>query len=190
MITLQKIFLETSNKVLEVINQYIFWNFYINHVGNIQWRAEYCVSDWNILRLHLKNFNTEKKNPIGIRIFLVNYWNNSIEDYFFIYYWKISSPMYWKITIFFYSAFFHRGYIICLSMKNVIKNKNFWFQKRLYEIRKKSCRQNRSFQEDMQNLRHFFDRIRSFRFNIVVKNVMKSKKFHFASYLCGIRKKC
>ena len=34
------------------------------------------------LRLQLKNFNAEK-NPIGIRIFFVNYWNNSIEDYFF-----------------------------------------------------------------------------------------------------------
>ena len=37
---------ETSNKVLEVINQYMFSNFYINHVGNIQWRAEYCVSNF------------------------------------------------------------------------------------------------------------------------------------------------
>ena len=29
-------FVEISNKVLEVINQYMFWNFYINRVGNIQ----------------------------------------------------------------------------------------------------------------------------------------------------------
>ena len=43
--------------------------------GNIQWRAEYCVSDFD-------KFQYWKKNPIGIRIFLVNYWNNSIEDYF------------------------------------------------------------------------------------------------------------
>ena len=44
----------------------------------------------NIACLTLKNSKTilEKfqhwqKNPIGIRIFLVNHWNNSIEDYVF-----------------------------------------------------------------------------------------------------------
>ena len=54
--------------VINVINQYMFWNFDINHVENIQWRAEYCVSDWKILRLHLKNFNTEKKSIRDLNI--------------------------------------------------------------------------------------------------------------------------
>ena len=65
----------------------------------------------NIMCLTLKNSKTTpekfqhwKKNQIGIRIFLVNYLNNSI-DYFFNYYWKFSSPMYWKITIFLQCTF-------------------------------------------------------------------------------------
>ena len=36
-----------------------------------------------------------------------------------------------------FRSFFHRSYIFFLLMKNVFKNKNFWFSKKLYEIRKK-----------------------------------------------------
>ena len=38
--------------------------------------------------------------------------------------------------------FFNRCYIFCLLLNNVIKNKNFWFPKKLYKIREKFSRQN------------------------------------------------
>ena len=39
-----------------------------------------------------------------------------------------------------YWSFSHRKYVFCLIMKNVIKNKKFWFFKKLNEIRKKMLR--------------------------------------------------
>ena len=51
-------------------------------------------------------------------------------------------------------------------MKNVIKNKNFWFPQKLYETRKKISRRNYSSQEDIQiYFRALFVRTRTFRFN-------------------------
>ena len=47
------------------IFEYVYINFEIfiwNHVGNIQWCAEYFVSEWKILKLLVKNFNAEKKS--------------------------------------------------------------------------------------------------------------------------------
>ena len=51
-------------------------------------------------------------------------------------------------------------------MKNVIVNINFWFPKRLYEIRKNILGQNCSSQEDIKIYSEpFFDRKRSFCFS-------------------------
>ena len=52
----------------------------------------------------------------------------------------------------FWWLFFHRSYIFCLLINNVIKNKNVWFLKKLYEIGIKISMQNFSFQEDKQIL--------------------------------------
>ena len=49
-------------------------------------------------------------------------------------------------------------------MKNVIKNKTFWFPKKLYNTRKKCRGPNCSFHEDVQiYLRPVLDRARIFR---------------------------
>ena len=79
----------------------------------------------------------------------------------------------WKAKFFiskrsanFLVTIFYRSYIFCLLMKNVIKNKNFWFLKKLYEIWWKFSRQNCSSQEEMQiSRRALFDWTSSFRFN-------------------------
>ena len=58
------------------------------------------------------------------------------------------------------------GKLFCLLMKNAIKYRNFWFPKKLYEIRKEFVGQNCLSQEDIQTyLRAFYDRTRSFCFN-------------------------
>ena len=46
--------------------------------------------------------------------------------------------------------FFYKSYIFCLLMKNFIKTRNFWFPKKVYEIRKKGLEQNCLSQEDIQ----------------------------------------
>ena len=62
--------------------------------------------------------------------------------------------------------FFIGVIFFCLLMKNVIKNRNCWFPKEPYEIRKKYTGQNCSPQEDVQvYTRLFFDWICSLRFN-------------------------
>ena len=84
--------------------KYIFWNFYIKSFWKYSMTCRILCLTLKNSKTTLEKFQYWKQNPIGIRIFLVNYWNNSIEDYFFNYYWKILSLMYWKITIFFYST--------------------------------------------------------------------------------------
>ena len=74
-------------------------------------------------------------------------------------------------------------------MKNVIKNKNFWFQKKLYEVRKKFSRQNCSFQKDIQiylltyliysHTNYFFIRVISF--HLFIKNVLMKIKISIFS---------
>ena len=67
--------------------------------------------------------------------------------------------------------FFHRSYIFFLFMKNVIKNKYFWFPKEIYERRRKCLGQNCSPLKDIQiNHRLFFSRRHGFRFNRKKRN--------------------
>ena len=61
---------------------------------------------------------------------------------------------------------FYRSYIYCLLMENFIKNKNFSFPKKIYEIRKKCWEQNCSSLENIQIYYGlFFDPTTSFCFN-------------------------
>ena len=69
-----------------------------------------------------------------------------------------------------------------------MKNRNFWFLKKLYEIRKTFYTQNCLSQEDIQTYLMTFDWIGSLFF--ILKNVIKNEKFYFAPNLCEIRRKC
>ena len=67
-------------------------------------------------------------------------------------------------------------------MKNFIKNKDFWFPKKLYEIRKKKSRQICSSQEDIQiYFRALFYRTSSFCFNCIKR--FKNEKFYLSPIL-------
>ena len=82
--------------------------------------------------------------------------------------------------------FFYKSYVFCLLMKNLIKNKNSWFPKKLNEIQKISQNKIVYFKimyKFIQN--HFL--IRQV-FILIVKNVIKYEKLYFAPYLCEIRK--
>ena len=74
-------------------------------------------------------------------------------------------------------------------MKNVIKNRNVWFPKKIYEMRKKFSKQNYSSQEDIQiYIRPFF--VRHIVFVLIVKNVIENEEFHFEPNFCVMRKNC
>ena len=84
---------------------------------------------------------------------------------------------------------FYRTYIFCLLMRNAIKNKNFWFSKKLNELRK-------DFGDKIVHLKNIYKftpdyfLIGHVIFVLFVKNVIKNEKFDFHAKIYQIQKTC
>ena len=90
---------------------------------------------------------------------------------------------------FYFDHFLEKRTVFILIKKTSLKIKKLWFPAKQCKIRKKF--KNKIF--DLKKIYNFdFDHflIKRTIFVLIIKNVIKNKKFNFPDKLCDIRKKC